>query len=141
MTTKMVTTIYVDDNIDGTVLGPAGGWRVRFTVEGQDYHMDLKPEHYAAYEAIMNKLISYAVPVGKKRKLECAKRVGTEVADVVTIPDVEAAPADAPARPKTRLKRPRIKEFALQNGFGELHGRAPKEVEDAYDAMHGVVAA
>jgi hypothetical protein len=150
MATEIVTTMRLRDDRDGTLI--ESGYKVQFAYEGQDYVLDLSPENREEYDADMREWVQHARKVGKVRKSDTAKPVGTEVDVTLAPPDMETkatarellppAVRDLPQSALNRRKRPGIKRFALDNGFPvpEFGGRMTEEVERLYDEKFGVAS-
>jgi hypothetical protein len=153
MAKKLVTTTHVEDDWDGTHIGPDEGFTVQFSWEGQDYIMDLTAHNKELFDKTMKEMADKACKIGKHRKGETAKPVGSEV-DVYLMPPPQddksskaatgkAATGKAVSFSGQPLQRPGIREWARLNGYqvNPKGGRMTIEVEDAYDAAHPEVNA
>lgn len=138
MSTEMITTLQVRDDIDGTVLGPDEGYRVTFAVHGQDWQLDLNQQHYEEFMEKMDELTSRALRIGKQRKAEAVRRIGSQV-DVVPIQEESrASAATKAALNNPRTQRPGIIGWCRINGWPDASGRPTIEQEEAWDEAHGV---
>lgn len=104
------------DDLDGVSLGDGEGETIQFSLDGNDYEIDLSNDHAKLFRAATQKYVNAARVVGK------SGRRG-------------ARPAAA-AGPKRDLTA--IRAWAAQNGHKVSdRGRIPNAVIEAYEAANG----
>jgi len=105
------------DDINGTEIPDGTGERIRFSLRGVDYQIDLAPANVAKLDKTLKPYIEAATKVqGKKgRRANSSKR----------------------ATPTSKERLTAIREWARSNGYEVSdRGRVKAEIVDAYDAAH-----
>lgn len=102
------------DDLDGTLLGDGEGETLQFSVDGNDFEIDLSNDHARLFRAATQKYVNAARVVGKGRK---SSRAGS-------------------SGPKRDLSA--IRSWAAENGYKVSdRGRIPNAVIEAFEAAKG----
>ena len=108
---KQVTIQFVDD-IDGTVLRDGDGRTVQFSVDGDDYEIDLST---ANEQALRRALDPYVSAARKSSRSSRRAKLKTESAEPSGV----------------------VRQWAIENGMDlPARGRIPHSVVEAYRAAH-----
>lgn len=102
------------DDLDGTLLPHGEGETIMFSLDGNDYEIDLSPDHVRLFRAATEKYVNAARVVGKARKSTGRGSSG----------------------PKRDLAA--IRTWARGQGHQVSdRGRIPNTIIEAYDAANG----
>ena len=113
----MAQRVVLTDDIDGT----EGAQTINYTVDGQEYEIDLSEENVQRFHEALEPVVSKSREV--RRQVASARRGsgnGRRRSGASGRPDI-----------------PQIREWAQANGYDvSARGRVKKEVIDAYDVAH-----
>jgi hypothetical protein len=160
MATEIIHSIRVKDDRDGTLLEKDEGRRVRFTIDGQIYEMDLSATNEQAFREDLKPWTTIARKVGRPDPKLKTEAVGCEEDVVPLVSDAgikvkssraksagksaakvevsAAAPRSSSPRHSNGKFRDGIREWALAQGY-DIHpkyGRISKEITDHWDREH-----
>lgn len=119
------------DDIDLVPIPDEEATHVEFAFGGKQYEMHLNPANLEKF----NDLLSYYAERAREVKPEKGKPKPKNKAPAAKpkAPELEPLPPQPPGK---HHRRPGIRAWARDHGYGEIKGRATNELMAAYDAAH-----